>query len=115
MLIVLSTSSVYSTAQDAGVLTPFAAGFSSPVIITHAGDSRLFVVNQPGSIFIVDSSGTVNPEPFLDITAKVTFGGEQGLLGLAFHPDYNHNGYFYVNYIGAGDSTHISRFTMIDR
>jgi len=109
----LLTTSAYSNAQYPGILIPFADGFTSPVVITHAGDSRLFVVNQPGSILIVDSSGNVNPEPFLDISSRVVFGGEQGLLGLAFHPDYKNNGYFYVNYIGAGDSTHISRFTML--
>jgi len=112
MLLVSFTATVCSRAQNPGILTPFAEGFTSPVTITHAGDSRLFVVNQPGSIFIVDSTGTVNAEPFLDITDKVIFGGEQGLLGLAFHPDYKDNGYFYVNYIGAGDSTHIARFSM---
>jgi glucose/arabinose dehydrogenase len=110
MLLLVSVSSM---AQDPGILTLFAEGFSSPVTIAHAGDSRLFVVNQPGSIFIVDSAGDVNPEPFLDISGKVVFGGEQGLLGLAFHPNYKKNGYSYVNYIGAGDSTHISRFTMM--
>jgi len=103
-----------SMAQNGGSLTPFADGFSSPVTITHAGDRRLFVVNQPGSVVIVDSTGNVSPEPFLDISGKVIFQGEQGLLGLAFHPDYVNNGYFYVNYIGAGDSTHISRFTRME-
>ncbi len=107
------TSLSYLNAQETAVLTPFASGFTSPVIITHAGDSRLFVGNQTGSVFIVDSAGNVNGEPFLDITGKVIYGGEQGLLGLAFHPDYKNNGYFYVNYIGEGDSTHISRFTML--
>ncbi len=100
-----------SMAQNAGSLIPFADGFSSPVTITHARDNRLFVVNQPGYVSIVDSAGNVNPEPFLDISDRVAFGGEQGLLGLAFPPDYNVNGYFYVNYTGIGDSTHISRFT----
>ncbi len=100
-------------AQNPGVLSPFAGGFTSPVTITHTGDSRLFVVDQPGSVFIVDSSGQVNPVPFLDITGRVTYLGEQGLLGLAFHPDYINNGYFYVYYIGAGDSSHISRFSMV--
>lgn len=109
----LLTVPVFSNAQDQGVLIPFADGFASPVIITHAGDSRLFVADQPGTIFIVDSAGNINTEPFLDITEKVTYLGEQGLLGLAFHPDYKNNGFFYVNYIGAGDSTHISRFTML--
>jgi glucose/arabinose dehydrogenase len=106
-------TSVGSKAQNQGILTPFAHGFTSPVTITHTGDSRLFVVDQPGSVFIVDSSGQVNPVPFLDITGKVTYQGEQGLLGLAFHPDYRNNGYFYVYYIGAGDSSHIARFSML--
>jgi glucose/arabinose dehydrogenase len=113
MLIVLLTATVRSQAQDPGVLTPFSNGLTSPVVIANAGDSRLFVANEPGSISIVDSAGNVKPEFFLDITNKVIFGGEQGLLGLAFHPDYKNNGYFYVNYIGAGDSTHISRFSIL--
>jgi glucose/arabinose dehydrogenase len=113
MWIVLLASPVCSPAQSPGNLVPFADGFTSPVVITHAGDGRLFVVDQPGSVFIVDSMGIVNPEPFLDITERVIYGGEQGLLGLAFHPDYTHNGYFYINYIGTGDSTHISRFSMV--
>jgi glucose/arabinose dehydrogenase len=112
-IVALFFASMGSNAQNPGILAPFANGFTSPVTITHTGDSRLFVVDQPGSVFIVDSSGQVNPVPFLDITDRVTYVGEQGLLGLAFHPDYKNNGYLYVNYIGAGDSTHISRFTMI--
>jgi len=113
MLIVIISLPGWSRAQDPGALIPFADGFISPVVITHAGDSRLFVVNEPGSILIVDSAGNVNPEPFLDISNRVIFGGEQGLLGLAFHPDYKSNGYFFVDYTGAGDSTHISRFKML--
>ena len=91
-------------------MVSFATGLSNPVSITHAGDSRLFVVDQAGYIRIVDPSGKVNPQPFLDIHERVTFGGERGLLGLAFHPEYKSNGYLYVNYIGDRDSTHISRF-----
>lgn len=91
-------------------LVVFASGLISPVCISNAGDSRLFVIDQHGLIVIVDSAGNVNPQPFLDIRPKVTYGGERGLLGIAFHPQYITNGYFYINYIGAGDSTHISRF-----
>lgn len=100
--------------QDLQVLnmTPFATGIQAPVCIVNAGDSRLFVIDQAGYIYIVDSAGTVNQLPFLDIHARVTYSGEMGLLGIAFHPQYNSNGYFYVNYIGAGDSTHISRFSV---
>jgi glucose/arabinose dehydrogenase len=94
-------------------LVPFATGFSNPVAIENAGDTRLFVVEQEGFIHIVDQSGTVNPVPFLDITSIVNDGqNEQGLLGLAFHPNYLTNGYFYLNYTVAGGNTQISRFTV---
>jgi len=98
--------------QIKGTLVPFATGLSHPVCIANAGDSRLFVVDEQGYIVIVNSDGNVNPINFLDIHERVTYGGERGLLGLAFHPQYATNGYFYVNYIGAGDSTHISRFSV---
>ena len=93
-------------------LIPFATGLDQPVSITHAGDSRLFVVGQVGYIHIIDSSGQVKQPPFLDIHERVVYGGERGLLGIAFHPQYKANGYFYVNYVGKGDSTHISRFSV---
>ncbi|MEN1928872.1 choice-of-anchor V domain-containing protein [Luteimonas sp. MJ250] len=103
--------------QADAVLEPFVGGLGQPVVITHAGDARLFVAEQPGRIRVVDN-GVVLPLPFLDITARVDdSGNEQGLLGLAFHPDYASNGHFYVNYTwdppGSGtDRTRISRFTV---
>jgi glucose/arabinose dehydrogenase len=112
--LILSFFVVLSSAafpQPKVILETFATGFHMPVCIANAGDSRLFVVEQSGTIVIVDSTGYVNPVPFLDITDRVVSGGEQGLLGLVFHPDYTANHYFYVNYTGAGDSTHISRFS----
>lgn len=75
--------------------------FSNPVGIYHAGDGtdRLFVVEQQGVIYVFQNLQDVTVKNvFLDITDKVLFGGEQGLLGLAFHPDYVHNGRFYVDY-----------------
>ena len=96
--------------QNANNLTLFASGLTSPVCIVNAGDSRLFVADQRGYIRIVSSSGIISTQPFLDITNRVVYGGERGLLGIAFHPNFKTNGYFYVNYIGNGDSTHISRF-----
>lgn len=97
--------------------TEIASGLSSPVFVTAPpGDTdRLFVLEQPGKIKIITlSDNTVLGTPFLDITTEVdSFGNEQGLLGLAFHPDYTNNGYFYVYYIfdtGGGDVTRISRF-----
>jgi glucose/arabinose dehydrogenase len=101
-------------AQPKIQLTPFATGFTRPVDITHAGDSRLFVVEQNGFIWVLDSLGVRLPGgPFLDIDARVrSTGNEQGLLGLAFHPNYATNGYFYVNYTRNTDGdTRISRFS----
>jgi glucose/arabinose dehydrogenase len=103
--------------QTGAALQPFVSGLVQPVVITHAGDARLFVVEQPGRIKVIDE-GVVLPVPFLDITGRVdSTGNEQGLLGLAFHPDYAENGHFYVNYTydppGSGlDRTRISRFTV---
>nr|WP_246440697.1 PQQ-dependent sugar dehydrogenase [Rhabdobacter roseus] len=77
--------------------------FSAPVDLTTAGDGspRLFVVEQAGTIKVFDPmAGTPSASTFLDIRSKVTDGGERGLLGLAFHPNFSSNGYFYVNYTG---------------
>ncbi len=81
-------------------LTQIAGGFSLPTYITHAGDGsgRIFVLERAGRIRIV-KNGVVNPTPFLDISARVnSSGSEQGLLGIAFPPNYASKKYFYVNY-----------------
>jgi glucose/arabinose dehydrogenase len=89
--------------------------FTNPVDFEYAddGSGRVFVVEQSGiiKVFRNDSTAT-STQIFLDITDRVTSGGELGLLGLAFHPDYRHNGYFYVNYTfpAPGIFTRISRF-----
>jgi glucose/arabinose dehydrogenase len=62
----------------------------------------LYVVEQPGRIRVVER-GRIRPAPFLDVRSRVVSGGEQGLLGLAFAPDYARSGTFYVNYTAAGD------------
>ncbi len=91
----------------------FATGFSDPLYVTHAGDGRIFIVEIAGVIKIIDASGTTLSTPFLDIQSSVGLGGECGLLGLAFHPNYATNGYFYVNYTtGCPGLTRISRFTV---
>ena len=78
-------------------------------------NTRLFVVIQTGKIFIIKNNQTVNT-PFLDISDRVHSsllpGSEEGMLGLAFHPNYNLNGYFFVNYVNKNDSTIISRFSV---
>ena len=80
-------------------LSPYASGFSQPVEITSArdGSGRLFVVEQAGRIIFV-KNGVPEPTPFLDIRGIVQSGGEQGLLGLAFKPDFAVSGHFYVYY-----------------
>jgi glucose/arabinose dehydrogenase len=71
--------------------------------------ARAFVVEQVGRIRIV-RGGAVVATPFLDISSRVGFGGERGLLGLAFHPRYSENGRFFVNYTDRSGHTHISEF-----
>jgi glucose/arabinose dehydrogenase len=87
-----------------------ATGLSAPNYLTApTGDPRLFVVELGGLIKIVQN-GAVRSTPFLDLRAKVGSGGERGLLGMAFPPDYGDTGQFYVYYIDlAGDSV-LSRF-----
>jgi glucose/arabinose dehydrogenase len=90
----------------------FASGFNSPVSIKNAGDSRLFIVEQGGVIKILNVDGSVNTEPFLNIDNLVLSGGERGLLGLAFHPNYMNNGYFFVNYTNNSGNTVIARYSV---
>ncbi len=81
-------------------LEPVVSGLARPTFLTHAGDGsgRLFVLEKPGLIRIIQN-GSLLSEPFLDIRTVVHDGGnEQGLLGLAFHPDYASNGRFFVAY-----------------
>lgn len=114
ILLIMTFFAFVANAQTVA-LSSFATGFTSPVEITHpAGDSRLFVVQQGGIIKIVSSTGVVNATPFLNLPSTVVLsGGERGLLGLAFHPNYATNGYFYVNYTRAGDgATVIARYTV---
>jgi glucose/arabinose dehydrogenase len=98
-------------------LQTVAEGLSAPLFAAHApGDAdRLFVVLQGGQIVIVRGDGGA-PVTFLDIRDRVTSGGERGLLGMAFHPDYGENGHLYVNYTATPDGqleTRISRFTAV--
>lgn len=113
LLLLLVTT--FSFSQDIYTIL-FADGFSNPVEMQNVGDDRLFIVEKRGVIEILQLDGTTNPNAFLDIQSIVlTPGGnydERGLLGLAFHPDYINNGYFYVNYIDNFGNTQISRFSV---
>ena len=88
--------------------------FTQPVDLQYApdGSDRLFVVEQEGYIYVFDNDVFVTDKTiFLDIRDRVVFQGERGLLGLAFHPDYENNGYFFVNYTAPGPlRTVVSRF-----
>jgi glucose/arabinose dehydrogenase len=83
-------------------LETVASGLDAPVHLTSPpGDERLFVVEQEGRIRIIEED-TLVQVPFLDIAARVDAGGERGLLGLAFHPDYAINGRLFVNFTSGG-------------
>lgn len=103
------------TAQPVTVQLQFInGGRTEPVAIANADDPRLFVAERQGRIYILNADGTWVTTPFLDITDRVNDGGgEQGLLGLAFHPDYATNGYFYVYYTGGSGvgTCRVARFS----
>ncbi len=88
--------------------------FVNPVDLQYApdGTDRIFILEQSGIIKVFENNGnTTVVKTFLDIRDRVTSGGETGLLGLAFHPDYASNGYFYVDYTTPNPlRTHVSRF-----
>ncbi|MFN8528633.1 MAG: PQQ-dependent sugar dehydrogenase [Anaerolineae bacterium] len=100
--------------------TLVADGFDSPVGLTYApdGSGRLFVWEQGGMIWIIGPDGSLPTDPFLDISTLlpqvVSLGGytEQGLLGVAFHPNYAANGQFFVNYTDVNGDTMIVRYTV---
>lgn len=90
-----------------------AKGLTKPTAIAASGvkgDKRLFAVEQGGKIFVVNASGSVVKEPFLDISSLLTTGGEAGLLGMAFSPTYATDGYFYVNYTDKDMQTVVARY-----
>lgn len=115
MLVLIIALPIFTVAQDVE-LDFVASGFSRPCEIVHAGDERLFVVEQGGQVHVLYTDGEVASIPFLDISDRVDAnGGEKGLLGLAFPPDYCTSGVFYVNYTHTDNFqlyTRISRFAI---
>lgn len=108
-------STFHPATFDVG-LEEVAGGFDQPLLVTSPPDDgeRLFVVEQGGTIQVLVDDETA-PEPFLDITDRVgSEGSEQGLLGLAFAPDYAGSGLFYVNYTDLEGNTVVSRFGVSD-
>ncbi|MDX6486554.1 MAG: hypothetical protein QOF43_1707, partial [Gaiellaceae bacterium] len=90
--------------------TPLASGFAAPVYVTSApGDpTTLYVVEQPGTIKIVKNGAVTGM--FLDISSRIKSGGEQGLLSVAFHPQYASNHRFYVDYTDTSGDTRVVEF-----
>ena len=89
---------------------------NSPVDLQSPGDGtdRLFIVEKTGRIKVIRNSDTPEISVFLDLSGEVNTVSEQGLLGLAFHPDFSNNGYFYVNYNPNAITTRVSRFSVSD-
>ncbi|MGB0423657.1 MAG: PQQ-dependent sugar dehydrogenase, partial [Flavobacteriales bacterium] len=113
-LLLLSMNILYAqTPSDLEIdLELFASGLDNPVGIYHAGDDRLFILEQDdGHIEIVNSDGTLGGT-FLDVSGLISNGSERGLLGLAFHPDYQNNGEFFINYTNNAGNTVIAEYTV---
>ncbi len=92
-----------------------ATGLAQPLYLTTPpNEDRLFVLEQTTARIRIVDNGTVLPAPFLDIGAIASGGGERGLLGLAFHPDYEDNGYFFVNYTNNAGNTVVARYTRLN-
>jgi glucose/arabinose dehydrogenase len=94
-------------------LEPVVTGLDRPLAAVNAddGSGRLFVVEQGGRIRVVRDAALL-PDPFLDVSSEISSGGERGLLGLAFHPDYPADPRLFVNYTDANGDTHIASFTV---
>jgi len=112
LLFIFSFAFSLGTSAQQIILEEFATA-SNPVeiIASPTNDDRLFVVQQSGTIRILNTNGTFETNNFLNITDRVNFSGEMGLLGLAFHPQFATNRYFYVYYNRAGRTITVSRFT----
>jgi glucose/arabinose dehydrogenase len=117
LLLMLSLAMMVKAAPPAQVVAPnpaqyrlveVATGFSKPLDLVNMGDSRLFIVEQDGRIKVLKNGVATE---FLNVTALVSRNGsEQGLLGMAFHPAYTQNGYFFINYTNKQGNTIIARY-----
>jgi len=103
-----SPDTPFTTGTPMIALEALPFGVSAPTGITHCGDNRLFIASQNGTIHIWDGTQLLGP-PFLTVTPN-TAGGEQGLLGLAFHPQYAQNGFFYVYHNATSSTTTVARY-----
>ncbi len=105
-----STNGAPPDGTDGVALALVAEGLSFPLYLTAPpGDRRLFILEKGGRIRIVRNDSLL-PEPFLDISSQVSNGSEQGLLGLAFHPDYASNGRLFIDYTDTDGDTRIAEY-----
>jgi hypothetical protein len=113
MMVLVSALALLAAIAAPVNLRPVVEGLERPVVVAHAGDGsgRLFIVQQGGQIRIFDGVQLLHGS-FLDLSSRVSSGSEQGLLGLAFHPDYETNGLFFVNLTDLTGDTQILRFTV---
>lgn len=93
------------------VLNPVVSGLNAPIFATHAGDGsgRIFIVQKSGEIMIWNGA-TLNSTPFLDISSLISTANEQGLLGLAFDPNYSSSGYFFIAYTNTNGDDVLARY-----
>ncbi len=111
MLVLFATASTSAFAQTKLKLQQVGNSFGQPLLVTNPfGETdRIFVVDQNGRIYIV-KNGVQLSTPFLDVNPISSSGGERGLLGLAFHPQFASNGYFFINFTDNSGDTQISRY-----
>ena len=95
-------------------LAPVVKGLKEPTYVTGAmdGTNRFFILERGGLIRVADSSGQLQPAPFLDLSQQVSLGNEEGLVGFAFHPNFAQNGYVYVAYTALDYTVQIVRYTV---
>ena len=100
-----STNPPLATGPEALHLERVVDGLEAPVGIANAGDGsgRLYVLEQAGRVRVIEANGDLRDEPFVDLRGRIVSGGERGLLGIAFHPDYARNRRVFVHYSRAGD------------
>ena len=112
ILLILSFAFASEVQSQQISLEEFATA-SNPVeiVASPTNDNRLFVVQQSGTIRILNTDGTFETANFLNITDRVNFSGEMGLLGLAFHPQFAINRHFYVYHNDSNGSIKVSRYT----
>lgn len=117
-LAAMALAAMPAAAQETLTSERVLTGLSRPIALKHAGDpDRAFVVQQRGLIRVLDlTTDTLLAEPFIDLAGHVSqSGNERGLLGMAFHPDYDNNGIFFVNYTAfTGGATVIAQFQVSD-